>query len=302
MGGVPAMPPGFDWDYAVHVKGDSRWVNWYVEAVNWAATRGVTTPPDGHTIDGLYLDGMNYDRVTMKRVRKVLSRANPNSLIDFHCMQTFHNPYAQYGNTSVALNFMQHLPYIDNLWFGEGFSYGPATSKEHWLIEQSGILFGMYSEMLGGGGNPWKGMLFGETTRAPTQNNLPLYEFWDSVGFTRGLSICGWWQVGCPARTSLSAQVPLTTYSCASCGDGGKPIAVFALASFSESAPVNVSLAVNWSQLNLNPNELVLDAPGIAGLQAATSFQTDGVVTVQPEKGWLLVARKMQSGELLNFV
>ena len=49
-------------------------------------------------------------------VRKVLTRANPRSLIDYHCMQTFSNPYGEYGNVSVALNSMAHLPFIDNLW------------------------------------------------------------------------------------------------------------------------------------------------------------------------------------------
>jgi hypothetical protein len=54
----------------------------------------------------------------MKRVRKVLDRAEPGrkKIIDFHCMQTFHNNYGEYGNTSVALAFMAHLPFIDNLW------------------------------------------------------------------------------------------------------------------------------------------------------------------------------------------
>ena len=113
---MPFLPVGFESDFAVHVKGDSRWVNWYVEALHWAATKGMTSPPDNVTIDGLYLDGFNWDRVTMKRARKVLTRANPRSLIDYHCMQTFSNPYGEYGNVSVALNSMAHLPFIDNLW------------------------------------------------------------------------------------------------------------------------------------------------------------------------------------------
>ena len=109
-----------------------------------------------------YLDGYNFDRVTIKRVRKVLDRATlgPHShgrkIIDFHCMQTFHNPYGEYGNISVALSFMAHIPFIDNLWFGEGFDLGPSVSKEHWLIEQSGVLWGQFSEMLAGP-NLWKG-------------------------------------------------------------------------------------------------------------------------------------------------
>ena len=52
------------------------------------------------------LDGFNWDRVTMKCVRKVLSRANPRNLIDHYCMQTFSNPYGECGFVSVALNSM----------------------------------------------------------------------------------------------------------------------------------------------------------------------------------------------------
>ena len=32
----------------------------------------------------LYLDGIGYDREIMKRVRKVMDRARPGCLIDFH--------------------------------------------------------------------------------------------------------------------------------------------------------------------------------------------------------------------------
>ena len=47
---MPWNKPNFDWDFALHVKGDSRWVNWYVEALHWAATKGVTSPPDNITV------------------------------------------------------------------------------------------------------------------------------------------------------------------------------------------------------------------------------------------------------------
>jgi hypothetical protein len=32
-----------------------RQVNWYIEALHWAVTKGVTSPPDNVTLDGLYL-------------------------------------------------------------------------------------------------------------------------------------------------------------------------------------------------------------------------------------------------------
>ena len=64
---MPFMPVGFQWDFAVHVKGSSRWVNWYVEALHWAATKGVTSPPDGNTIDGLCTCTSNLPRATFEQ-------------------------------------------------------------------------------------------------------------------------------------------------------------------------------------------------------------------------------------------
>ena len=56
-------------DAAIATTGLSRWHNYYLEGLNWLV-RNVG-------IDGLYLDGIGYDREIMKRVRKVLQRAKP---------------------------------------------------------------------------------------------------------------------------------------------------------------------------------------------------------------------------------
>jgi len=42
---------------------------------------------------------------------------------------------------------------VNRLWFGEGFKYD-AMSPEQWLVECSGIPFGLMGDMLEGGGNP----------------------------------------------------------------------------------------------------------------------------------------------------
>ena len=61
---------------------------------------------------------------------------------------------------------MEHFPYINSLWFGEGYDYD--ETPDYWLVEISGIPFGLYGEMLKGGGNPWRGMLYGMTQPART--------------------------------------------------------------------------------------------------------------------------------------
>jgi hypothetical protein len=254
------------------------------------------------------LDGFNWDRVTAKRVRKVLDRASaterrPKKTIDFHCMQTYSNPYGEYGRTSVALNFMQHLPFIDNLWFGEGFNTGPSVSKEHWLVEQSGVLFGMFSEMLAGP-NLWKGMLFLETGRAPAMNMAPLYKVWDD-NHLEEMSICGWWNSsdsGCQATTSDTETVPLTVYHCDDCGDGGGPAALFAIASFATSGVTNVTISADWARLGFRANGSIVDsagrvelvAPAIAGFQVARRFALGEPIPVAAAQGWLLAVGQQQ--------
>ena len=53
-------------DAAIATAGLSRWHNYYLEGLAWLI-RNVG-------IDGLYLDGIGYDREIMKRVRKVIDR------------------------------------------------------------------------------------------------------------------------------------------------------------------------------------------------------------------------------------
>ena len=76
---------------------------------------------------------------------------------------------------------MEHMPYLDRLWFGEYFKY--EKSPEYWLTDVSGIPFGMMSEMLQDGGNPYRGMLYGMTAREPMES-VPS-QLWKVVGCIR---------------------------------------------------------------------------------------------------------------------
>lgn len=184
---------------------------------------------------------------------------------------------------------MQHLPFIDNLWFGENFNVGPSVTKEHWLIEQSGMLWGQFSETLSGGWIPHKGMLFGETGRAPAANMIGMYAFWDAVNISE-MEMCGWWNTtaqGCPARTTNSGVVPLTSYWCGSCGAGGKPAAVLAMASFAH-LPVNVSLEVDWARMGFAAATVKLSAPAISGVQANVTIAVGQEIAVPAQLGWLI--------------
>ena len=82
---------------------------------------------------------------------------------------------------SPANKYMEHFPYINSLWFGEGYDYN--ESPDYWLVEISGIPFGLYGEMLEGGGNPWRGMVYGMTNRLGWGGDpRPIWKFWDDFG------------------------------------------------------------------------------------------------------------------------
>lgn len=90
------------------------------------------------SLSSLYLDEIAYDRVTMMRARKLLDQRN--GVIDHH---------SDSGAfcVSPAMIYNEHYPFIDKLWYGEGFPYDTAT-PDYWLVEMSGLVFGLTADML----------------------------------------------------------------------------------------------------------------------------------------------------------
>ena len=117
----------------------------------------------GLGLDGIYYDGIAFGAHTMRRIRRVMEQVKGagNGLVDLHCGNNMLGD--SYGHVSPALQFMHLMPYIDSLWFGEGFEYG-SGGPAYWLVEASGIPFGLMSDMMGGG-HTWKGLLHGMTHR-----------------------------------------------------------------------------------------------------------------------------------------
>jgi hypothetical protein len=257
-------------DAAVIDAGQSRWHNYYVEGLDWLA-RNVG-------IDGLYLDDVAYDRTTMMRVRKVLDARRPHPLIDLHSANQY-NPRDGYVNS--ALLYMELFPYIDRLWFGEEFDY-QHTSPAYWLTEISGIPYGLMGEMLQGGGNPWRGMLFGMTNRLPWTGGDPraLWKLWDAFGIGQA-DMVGWWVRDAPVVTD-DKDVLATSYV----RKGSKTLV--ALASWAPGE-TRVKLRIDWKALGLAPGRATLTAPAVAGFQPAATFAPDEAIPVAPGKGWLLV-------------
>ncbi len=264
-------------DAAVINSGMSRWHNYYIEGLDWVA-RNVG-------IDGLYLDDVAFDRTTMKRVRKVLDRGRPGALIDLHSANQYN---VRDGFASSANLYLEHFPFLNRLWFGEYFDYN-GSGPDYWLVEMSGIPFGLMGEMLQDGGNAWRGMAFGMTSRLPWAGDpRPLWKVWDEFGIASS-EMVGWWVDGGPIRTG-NAEVLATAYIKKGDGIKGRPSVLVALASWAKE-PVDVRLAIDWKKLGLDPKKAILRAPEIDKFQDAAEFKPGDPIRVEPGKGWLLELR-----------
>ncbi len=254
-------------DAAIVNSGTSRWHNYYLEGLGWLVK---------HVgIDGLYIDDVAFDRTVMKRVRKILERGNPDALIDLHSANQYN---VRDGFASRANLYLEHFPYLDRLWFGEYFD--PDASPDFWLVEMSGIPFGLMGEMLERGGNPWRGMLYGMTARMPREK-IParLWRIWDAFGIEKSRMI-GYWSPRCPVRTGRD-DVLATVYA----RDGA---ALLAIASWARE-DVDIKLRIDWRALGLTRKGAVLTAPAIEDFQKAATFSPATKLSVPAGRGWLLV-------------
>ena len=253
---------------AIVNTGVSRWHNYYMEGLNWL-TRNVG-------IDGIYIDDLAFDRTSMKRVRKILNRANPGALIDLHSANQF-NPSDGFANSANL--YLEHFPYIDRLWFGEYFNYN--YPPEFWMVEVSGIPYGVMGEMLQDGGNPWRGMLYGMTGRYPSVNNVPLWNLWDKFGM-KDSKMVGYWVSYNPVKTH-SEKTLATIYRHAT----EKKVLV-SLATW-EDADAQVQLDIDWKALGIDAKQATLHAPAVEKFQEEQSWKPGETITVPKGKGLLIV-------------
>jgi hypothetical protein len=258
-------------DAAVINSGTSRWHNYYVEGLDWLARN--------LGLDGLYIDDLAFDRVVMQRIRKVLDRRRDGALIDLHSANQFNE---RDGFANSANLYMEHFPYVDRLWFGEYFDYD--ADPEYWMTEVSGIPFGLMGEMLEGGGNPWRGMLYGMTGRLPWAGDpRPIWQLWDDFGITES-EMLGYWAPTCPVQTDHE-RVLATAYV--------RPDrTLIALASWAAD-PADVRLDIDWDALGVDPATAQLTTPAVEDLQTADTCAPEAPLTIDPGGGrWLIVARQ----------
>lgn len=255
-------------DAAIITSGKSRWENYYIEGLKWLVKNV--------DIDGLYLDDVSFDRVMLKRMRKVMDAVKPGCIMDLHSNTGF--------SVGPATQYTEFFPYINKLWFGESFMYNN-MSPDNWLVEVSGIPFGLMGDMLHAGGNPWRGMVYGMTVRYPWYTEgvscdpRDIWKVWDSFGIQDARMI-GYWDTLSPVQAS-NPNVLVTSYV-----KQGKTL--ISLASWNPEK-VDVTLKVDWKALGLNPDRIKMEAPYIPEFQKSMVFGVSDKIPVEPKKGWLIV-------------
>jgi hypothetical protein len=161
-------------------------------------------------------------------------------------------------------------------------------SPENWLVEVSGIPFGLMGDMLQGGGNRWLGMVFGMTVRHPwltegvTCDPRPVWEIWDKFGIENS-TMKGYWEKDCPLTIS-NPDVHATLYQ----KEGESLISV---GSWAEEK-VTFTFTFDWKTLAIDSENAVLFAPYIKNFQEERTFKPDEPIPVDPKKGWLLYLRE----------
>lgn len=261
-------------DLSVITTPDSRLDNFYIEGLQYLI--------DQTGIDGIYVDDTSLGRKTFQRAKRLILKNNPKGLIDLH---SWNGAWKErFGNHTPLLTYMPNLPYVDRIWLGEAFNYD-TIDQEMWLIDMSGIPLGLTGEMLQHGGNPWRGMVFGQTARLGWGGEpRPIWKLWDDFGM-EGTEILGWWDPRCPLICS-DPNVHATVYR--------KPGKVLvSLGSWAET-DVDVQLQIDWDALDLSPEAVTITQPSVEAFQDAEDYSIGDDIPIIPTKGVVLILEERQ--------
>lgn len=252
-------------DISVITTPDSRWNNYYLEGLSWMIRN--------YGLRGVYIDDSALDRETLKRARRLLDGDGVRRQIDIHSWNHM-NEWAGYANSLHM--YLDLLPYVDRTWLGEGF--GADNTPDFWLVEMSGIPFGLMSETLDAH-NVWRGMVYGMAPRLPWSGNpVPVWKLWDAVGMKDAV-MYGWWDPETPATTD-NAKVLVTAYKL----PGGK--ALLALANWTDE-PQTATLALDAAKLGFTPTRAIL--PEVESLQTAADIDLSQPMAVEGGKGMFIL-------------
>ncbi|MFH0992481.1 MAG: glycoside hydrolase domain-containing protein [bacterium] len=254
-------------DLAVITTPDSRLNNFYIGGLDWMLSH--------LGIDGIYIDDSALDRVTVRRARMVIDRYRQNGRIDFHSWNHFNNLA---GYTNCLNLYMDLLPYIDLVWIGEQRDYN--RLPDHWLIEVSGIPYGVTGQMLNEGGNPWRGMVYGITNRPPWAGNpAEIWKFWDAYAI-KSMKMIGYWDNNSPIKSD-NDLVKATLYA-------GKERSIIAVAGWGKT-DLQCTLKLDWNILGYDPLTSKISIPSIRDFQEAQTLSSLDQLTIPAGKGYLII-------------
>jgi hypothetical protein len=234
--------------------------------------------------------GINFDRESLRRIRKTIDRAaiaanaSSSPLLDLHTGHTdISYPLTSYG---------AHYAYVDSLWNGEGFDF--TGSPEYFLIEVSGFPMGLTADTLGSS-YLFRGALFG-TTERNSASARDIWTLWDNMTINE-MTLMGFWEDDAPIGVAITN---------ASVGDSesfGRVEATVFVA-FGERAlvtvaswadcPLEVQLSFDWDLLGFSDSSaLRVTAPAIADMQRESQMSApDEVFVVAANQGRILLLEK----------
>jgi len=254
-------------DLAVITTPGTRWDNFYLA--------GLEHLVKAFGIDGIYVDDTALDRSSMMRARRILDAdGNKGRRIDMHSWNHFCD-LAGYASSAVV--YMELYPFADRLWYGEGF--GADETPEYWLVERSGIPFGLLSEQLEHV-SEMRGMIFCMTARRGWGGRPETWWKWFDEAGIGSAEMIGWWDPHCPVRTD-NPSVRATVYR------GKKPVVVFA--NFG-SVKTSFKPRFDWRSLGFDGPADVSYAD-IRPLQEPRSFDANAEITLEHGGGAVLEIR-----------
>jgi len=268
---LPGVPP----DAAVGTNPNGRMVNYYIEGLQYLKQR----MPDL----GIYIDGIGFSRRTSQRLARVLSRDNPEYRVMYHTGNLGNllpgGGYREENRFCPIARNMEHLPYVTKIMFGEGFEF--RANPDYWLLELSGLPFGLANECYVTdqlSDTRFKPLLYaGCSIRHPSVGSVRrFFSDWK----IEDADLIGYWDDDCPVRTGMD-DVLASVYRKA----GATLIAV---ASWRD-APVDVSLDIDYSRLDLNPDDVTWYLPTVRQLQEFRELPAGAPVPTAAMGGFLLL-------------
>jgi len=254
-------------DLAVITQPDSRWNNFYLE--------GLRHLVEDYGLDGIYLDDCALNRDALMRARRILDAdGRTDRIIDLHSWN-HHRDLAGEGNSAVI--YMELMPYLDQLWFGESFKFDEPDA--FWLVERSGIPFGLMGEVLQMGDVycPFRAFLYGMTNRWGDKGHpQALWRMMDELGLGES-EFVGYWDEANPVRVKCDATEDVKASVFRRPGMALVVVADFALKGYRKC-----SLEVDWAALGIAPERAVWSMPSSAGVAIGWMEDPTSGFTINP--------------------